>query len=267
MSFFSVPALPIPPSSGPLNRSAWMFFQRDDGQTVGITFDVVESETHEKSNTITDHPVEQGEDISDHVKGDPDRLTLDAFVTGHPIHDNSVPQFKDDNGSFRTLDVEIPEYRVPLIDTSGSLPTLGSPTRVATQAVSDLFASKPKPRTLQFPDDDLLRIQKVYDLLTEVKEGAIYVNVITAFKLYENMIVEHFNAERTSETGSGANFAIQLRQINVVTTQTVTGVTLKVAPKLPRASAKVDAGKKGLGEPETEQSLLVKLGLKAGLLQ
>lgn len=54
--------------------------------TAGILqFDVTESETHKSTAKVTDHPVETGAQISDHVINEPDTLDLIAWVTNTPI--------------------------------------------------------------------------------------------------------------------------------------------------------------------------------------
>jgi hypothetical protein len=228
------------------------------------------SETHEQSNTITDHPVEQDSDISDHVKADPNRITLECFVTNHPIHPATIDQFKADGGEFKTLDIDIPQYRVPLIDTSGPIPTIGSPTRVVTQGITDIGSAiggalfgKPKITTLQFPDGDLNRPQKAFALLSDLRDDATLVNVVTLLRMYENMVIEHFNTDRSVDTGSGVTFSITFRLIKIVSTQTVTGV---VVPKVnvPRAAAAVDAGKKGLEAPNISLAAKGVDGVRAG---
>lgn len=50
-----------------------------------VLFDVVESETHRSAAKVTDHPVEAGAEISDHVVTEPDTLDLVARVSNTPI--------------------------------------------------------------------------------------------------------------------------------------------------------------------------------------
>lgn len=50
-----------------------------------LEFDAILSEAHQGDATITDHPVEEGSDISDHVRVEPESLTANVMVTNHPI--------------------------------------------------------------------------------------------------------------------------------------------------------------------------------------
>lgn len=63
------------------------FFVYDDSGQVSeqLTIDATPREQHEHANTISDHPVEQGADISDHVRPQPDRVTLDCRLSDTPL--------------------------------------------------------------------------------------------------------------------------------------------------------------------------------------
>lgn len=50
-----------------------------------VNMDAVVSETHTKRNEIPTHPVEQGADISDHVRQVPEEITINGLVSNHPI--------------------------------------------------------------------------------------------------------------------------------------------------------------------------------------
>lgn len=49
-----------------------------------VTFDAVVNEVFKTSATVTSHPVEDGSDISDHIKDDPDELQLDGCISNTP---------------------------------------------------------------------------------------------------------------------------------------------------------------------------------------
>ncbi len=64
-----------------------LFFNGNKGPNdiAGIELDVTLRETHERSAQITDHPVEGGVQIQDHISNDPRRLTLEGFITDTPL--------------------------------------------------------------------------------------------------------------------------------------------------------------------------------------
>jgi len=50
-----------------------------------LELDASIEETHSASNEVTQYPVETGVDITDHVRRQPDRLTIRGIVTDHPL--------------------------------------------------------------------------------------------------------------------------------------------------------------------------------------
>lgn len=62
-----------------------------DGQNVSISLDVVPSENHQISSSITDHPVEEGANVSDHARPDPDILTLECVISNTPLGASADP--------------------------------------------------------------------------------------------------------------------------------------------------------------------------------
>lgn len=63
-----------------------LIFGANKKAEIGIVqFDCAESETHTNTVEITDHPVEEGSDISDHIRELPDTLELHGLVTNTPI--------------------------------------------------------------------------------------------------------------------------------------------------------------------------------------
>lgn len=60
-----------------------------------VTFDVSESESHKSSAKVTDHPVEEGANIADHVVVGADTLSLTAWVSNTPIVNDVEAPFVD----------------------------------------------------------------------------------------------------------------------------------------------------------------------------
>ena len=50
-----------------------------------IVMDAVITETHTLENTITEHPVEKGADVSDHIRPQPDQVTMQCVISNTPL--------------------------------------------------------------------------------------------------------------------------------------------------------------------------------------
>lgn len=57
-----------------------------DGGDVGVVqLDATVNEAHERSAAVTQHPVEQGVNITDHVRPEPATISIDGVVSGTPL--------------------------------------------------------------------------------------------------------------------------------------------------------------------------------------
>ncbi len=50
-----------------------------------IAFDATVSERHSDTLTLTQHPVEQGADVTDHAQKEPEALDINGIISNHPI--------------------------------------------------------------------------------------------------------------------------------------------------------------------------------------
>jgi hypothetical protein len=81
-----------------------------------LEIDATISETHEYSNLVTDYPVEDGFNVSDHVKQQPEILIMECIVTQTPF-DGGDDNIKREDNSDRVLN-----YYNTLIGYAGYAP-------------------------------------------------------------------------------------------------------------------------------------------------
>jgi hypothetical protein len=68
-----------------MSISELVFGSKVRAQVGFVQFDCMLSETHSDEATVTDHPVEEGANISDHIRKGPASLELNGIVTNTPI--------------------------------------------------------------------------------------------------------------------------------------------------------------------------------------
>lgn len=230
------------------------------GALVTIEFDATVREQHTSSAVVTEHNVEKGPNVSDHVRPELDRITLDAHVTNTPIR---VPKTNLDGarGSVGpvSLNVETREdtttnkgITIPTrLDVPRLLPGVGlivgsglldSTTTVQVQT----HDTKPGKSTqtanvLQF-DSPFDRVRSVYDELIVLKDSATLVTISTSLRQYDNMILRNISVPRQVQDGNACTFTIDAQQIRFVTSK-----------RVPAPKTKMGASKKNLGsKPTTE---------------
>lgn len=152
-------------------------FDSNGSPLVVIPIDVAKKEGHSFSNTVTDHPVEEGMNISDHSRPNPDLVTLECVISNTPLS-NSAAQRILREGTF--------EFKV---SSTEAVQAAGAPT-VARAAFDNL---------------KLLRDQ-----------GAL-VTVATSLLLYKSVVIESLDITRDSKSTNALYFTMKLKQIRVVT--------------------------------------------------
>lgn len=155
---------------------------RNGDSYTAIVLDVTEHESYEATAALSDHPVERGVNISDHVRANPDTITLEAMISNTPI----VSPADQPSGSVR-----------PATITVG-----GVPVRV---------------NTLQWatPFDRARSADTLFNAL--LHDGAL-LRVTTGLRTMESMVLTRYSADRTAATGSSLPVVLEFRQARQVST-------------------------------------------------
>lgn len=56
----------------------------------GVFLDVTDSEEYEKQYTVTDNPIEDGSNVTDHIQEQPDQVTIGGIISATPISDEDI---------------------------------------------------------------------------------------------------------------------------------------------------------------------------------
>ena len=212
-----------------------------------LAFDAVTNETYDGSVTVTEYPVESGANVSDHIRRNPLRVTLECWVTDTPhTGDNLVTGLP--RGALAPAVLTLPEPPPP----SGLLAL----TALVGRALGFSQPSNVlKAQLLQFAAP-FSAIVETLDVLNKLQSEGQLLDVITRDWFADSMVIESISKPRAVGDGSLGHFNLGLKSIRVVETR----VTAAAIPAEPRAKSKVDAGKKDGSDSATakKSSLLAK---------
>ncbi len=178
----------------------------DSGQAYNIAFDAVTNETHGATSTITDHPVEVGANISDHIRPDADTVNLTGVVSNTPI---LLPGDHVDGAE--RVDIKV----------QGRAKTV----RVPIPGVGALIGAievgqEPQGTVLGFsPGFD--RVAAVYAELLDCRAKGRLFRVITTLRTYENMGMQSLTVTRDANSGNALNFVIDFKEVFIGSTEDV----------------------------------------------
>jgi hypothetical protein len=242
--------------------------------------DVTISEEWEQGAEVTEHPVEQGANVADHVRVALPKVTLEVFATNEPTAPGNNFAAMQLVGLPMTANVWMSNslLRGLTLAAGGALAAAagaaGGSNASAAVSLAGLAAASFVPpgqavatpmvaSVYQFPGgaDDfvLLTIQ----LLLSLKNTAQLITVNGSKQSEDNMVIEDFTYTRGEDEGTGATITLGLKQIRIVQTQTVS----PPLPAIPRAAGQTNAGLKPPtdGTPAQQQSWLSAIAGWAGL--
>jgi hypothetical protein len=155
-----------------------------------VAIDACKEESHDLPNVVTDHPVEEGFNITDHVRPEPDKVRLSCFISNTPL-------------STQQQGRAVQEGSVKF--TTNSPP----PSEVQNRA-ADAFAQLKKIR------DEGTLVKVVTTLKTYGADSST-----------EGMVIEALSISRTAKNYNGLEFMVQLKQIRVVRNRATSDVRSK----------------------------------------
>lgn len=190
--------------------AGWVYLLPDDAARIGtpkiVEFDATMSETHDSASEVTEHPVEEGSAITDHVRRQPFTFTCEVYITNTPSEELG-------RGSTKSYTLTLPQPPVQV--------NLSNAVGAVASAIKDKVLGPPPPLTIQVLtfDEKMDRVKETYETLLLLQSKAVTMAVVTSVKQYEKMVLVNIGLPRT-ELG-GASFNLSFKQIRVVQTETV----------------------------------------------
>jgi hypothetical protein len=246
------------------------------GRRIGtITLDAVTEETHQSDLAVTENPVESGALVADHAVIDPQQVTVVGIVVDYEPPAITAPTA--DDSLIGQADALIDRADLPgpvaaftpqtLVRAQRELSSYVDQARIlqykaqsATRAIAEWLPGGDATGTDLSASED--RVNRIYSQLKALQKSGGTIDVQTGLQLYTSMLITSLAARQTMD--GSAEFVITARELFVVETKTVKGVSLP-AKKKGRTSAQGDAkSQKGKTSPDDagdkRQSLLKKVG-------
>lgn len=230
------------------------------GELVAFEFDIVSGESHGASASVSDHPVEEGTVISDHVNPDPRTLNLTVRVSDTPINMASLQAIVGAPLLGGPVRVRLASARLKRISDLRVTGGYGLGALLPSNAITGITGRgyvEPRVEPAEFEAMDtsidaqffgfteqLQRRMWVHRNLTALCLEGRPVQVSTEYRYYPSMLITQVTAARDGTRSQ--TFDIQMREFRTATTQSVT-LKAKPRPAQKRAEPLKPAGKKGVG--------------------
>jgi hypothetical protein len=253
-----------------------------NSDTNGLEFfqlDVATSLDHNDSASIADHPVEQGADITDHARDDPELLSIEGMITNTPHAGNltSEDSYSDqplaltvhtrNQSGTKKLNLDVPSPSLsPTVDSlvgaglgalgkaffGGPTAEMNNPTTAGTKSVTVSIPQPDSPRN---------RARDGYEKLLGAKLARELIVVETPMRSYFDMMIARIEVPVVAEDGQSVKFQIDLRRIRIAGSDTVAAPSPAEARGNPSKSLGAQAAKPKEEAPAAESESLLHKGL------
>lgn len=202
--------------------SGSIIYTDESGSAVALWFDITVSTVHAFENAVSEHAIEKGADIVDHVRAKPRKLTFVGLVTNTPL---IQPESHTDGARGREQPTEVAypvKTQLPVsIPGVGALMNLiGADRKTETAKVSVFRFDKP-----------IDRVASVFAEVERLMTSASTVIVETPLRTYESMQITSCSVPQEAKDGGSATFTFEAVQVRFVSTQIVPAPKDKIAAK------------------------------------
>lgn len=261
--------------------AAITYYTGDQGLIANrISFDATLNENHEGTAEVTEHNVERGADLADHIRPNRPDLSLTVMITNTPIESSGrlvgewVPNVTVQAPKWATQGFQPREAKEPVIKTGpnglrGPLSIINPGTNInliggiridtkVTPGQNELsFHKFMLVKAFQFADQ-ADRLTDLWEAFNRLKNEGTLLLVSTRIQDYENMVIARVSAP--VEARDSINFGLTFKQIGYADQLVITEVDkVKVAVK--KAEKPKPQGPKETYEVESEpaKDLVVRL--------
>lgn len=205
-----------------------------------VAVDASMNELHQLSGEATEHPVESGSNISEHFRMKPRQFRIDGMITNHPIKKpgsqvGGVTEVQKEftwEANPQILGMEVGGAGI----IGGALGVVASATGINQHTGTAKGFS---------PDFD--RVTDTFDEFEIMMTLGEPIEIYTALRVYENMVIESFEVDRNKSTASALKFTANAKQIRTVETQFAQSIPDSLVE---RGKPKKNRGKKANKTPD-----------------
>lgn len=169
---------------------------RDQAERQFMVIDATITTNHRYEATPTDHAVEDGSNISDHVDVKPKSISFDGFISESPIKLERALVGNVAGLAGQQATNELGNFGGSLV--TGVIASLGGSLLNETN-----------------------RVKNAHDSMLELMDKKIPCTIVTGLQTYKNMILTSYQPTESAANGNSLNFSATFKELRVITSQTV----------------------------------------------
>lgn len=190
-----------------------LYYDNIAGQTEYIEFDALTDEAHNRSATATSHPVEDGSNVSDHIRAEQHTIAFRAVVTNKPSR--NISKDSTVSGSFGsvTLAARTAAQRLgSLIVFPGPVVQRAEITTSADTTISAVLFTFSSPFN---------RVESIHEKLISLLNSGTLMHIDTTLEQLDDMALIGIEVGRDAGRGNVLDARLTFTHIRKVSTSTV----------------------------------------------
>lgn len=211
-----------------------IFRQPTKAQVGVLLLDASLNESHSRSATVTDHEIEDGTNISDHIRLNPDKLIIQGLISDVPL--STI-------GLIFGTGISALTGGVKELIPGGFGTAAAQAAGLGLGSLAGLITGTPRD-----PSD-------AFKYLEELFNDRQKFTVVTKLKRYDSMVIENLDVPRNSTVGGGLEFTIAMKKIKIVKSATV--LVPAFSTRAAGASSKNKSGKQATKESDSPAASLL----------
>lgn len=204
------------------------------GQIQAIDLDAVIRESPDSTATPTEHAIESGANISDHVRKNLDRVSLEIVVSNTPTRE---PKTQMDGATASSGGVEFAQRQEVFGVGVG-------PFDLSLGIVNTI-----KANVLVF-DSEFDRVRSIYELLQDLQDAGQVIEILTPHREYTDMVITRISPVWTADTREALMATLEAQQIRIVDSEIVEAAD----PEQARDGASTNRGRQNATEDEDPEN-------------
>ena len=218
-----------------------LFRQPKKAQIGALQLDASLSETHERSSIVTDHEIEDGSNISDHIRKNPEKLIINGIISNASV--STV-------GALVGTGISGLQGGVNQLLPGGFGNAAAVAAGVGLGSLAGTITGSPRS-----PENSFKYIEALWEQRT-------IFTVITALKQYDSMVIENLSVPRSATIGGSVEFTMAMKKIRIVRSAIVQVPTFQT--RNAGSSSNNKLGKQAAKESENSQASILAQALDKG---
>ena len=161
-----------------------------------LILDMTKNLSHSHTANPTEHPIEDGSIISDHIDLQNDVLSFEGIMSEAPI----------------TLTAAL------VGNVAGAIPAIGGSSNTLAGSLFTGIAATLGGLLLNAGTN---RAQEAHDALLQIQKDKIPVTIITGLMAYNNMVLSGFNPIENAQIGNSLSFTATFKEIKIVQSEQI----------------------------------------------